>query len=403
MSKKTPVSTDLSSFAGILNPVDPADFLARSHDRQFLHIEGNPAKFDRLMSWDILAGLLNMTAVWSSASLQIALDTTVLPAAQYCRPARNRDNQQALQPDAAKVMDLLGRGASLVANDIDTLTPELAGFAATLENAVSGKAQANLYCSRRERQAFGSHFDTHDVYAVHIAGEKLWRLYEKRMDNPIAHPHFKSYGQEWHDRNKGAVAAEILMRPGDLLYIPRGQYHDAVARSDGTIHIAFGVTHVIGMDVFDMLAGLAVDDVAFRRNMPQPDAGEDAARSWLAGLGKKLAAFAERPDLLTAMKAYQASFRYPRGGITLPVTPTARRFRVTARNLKVEERSGSFILASAKGAVPIPDGFDGPVAWIIGKTEFSDQELGEAFPQLGQKALGRMLDDLSGMHVIAAR
>lgn len=403
MNKKSPVSTDLSSFAGILNPVDPVAFQADHHDRRYLHIEGDPEKFGHLMSWDILASLMNMTAIWSAASLQMILDTKLLPPAQYCRPALSRDGQQLLQPDAGKVMDLLRRGASLVANDIDTLTPELAGFAATLENGVSGKAQGNLYCSRRERQGFGSHFDTHDVYAVHIAGEKLWRLYETRMDNPIAHPRFKSYGQEWHDKNKGAVAAEVLMRPGDLLYIPRGQYHDALAMTDGTIHIAFGVTQVIGMDVFDMLAGLAVDDAAFRRNMPQPEAGEDAARTWLAGLGRKLAEFAERPEMLAAVRNYQASFRYPRGGIALPAESPVRRFRLTARDLEIEKRPDGFVLLGAKGAVPIPDGFDGPVSWIIKKTEFSSQELAEAFPDLGEKAIGQVLDDLAGMRVIATR
>lgn len=403
MSKNSSVSTDISTFAGILNPVDPADFFAGHHDSQFLHIKGDPGKFAALMSWDILASIMNMTAIWSSASLQMILDTKVLPATQYCRPAQNRDGQPVLQPDSATVMDLLRRGASLVANDVDTLTPELAGFAATLENALNGKAQANLYCSRHERQGFGSHFDTHDVYAVHIAGEKLWRLYETRMDNPIAHPRFKSYGQEWHDRNKGAVGAEILMQPGDLLYIPRGQYHDAIAMSDGTIHIAFGVTHVIGMDVFDMLAGMAVDDVEFRRNMPQPGAGEDAARSWLAGLEKKLAEFTERPEMLTAVRNYQASFRYPRGGIALPVELAGGRFRLTARNLRVEEREGNFVLVATKGAVPIPQGFDGPVSWMIKKTEFSDQELVAAFPDFDEKTLGQILNDLASMRIITAR
>lgn len=397
-------SNDISSFAGLLGPVDPADFFASHYDRQFLHIEGGRDRFAGLMSWNILASLLNMTAIWSAASLQMALDTRMLPPGEYCRPARGRDGNQLLQPDSAKVMDLLRRGASLVANDIDTLTPELAAFAATLEGAVNGKAQANLYCSRRERQAFGSHFDTHDVYAVHIAGEKVWRLYETRMDNPIAHPRFKSYGQEWHDKNRGAVKAEVLMRPGDLLYIPRGQYHDAVAMSDGTIHIAFGVTHVIGMDVFDMLAGMAVDDSAFRQNMPRPDEGEDAARSWLAGLGKKLAAFAENPAMSAALRDYQASFRYPRGGVELPAEPAAgRHFRLVARNLKIEDRSGNRVLVGARGAVPIPDGFDGPVSWVIKKAEFSDQELAGAFPDFDENTLDEFLKNLAGMRVIAAR
>ncbi|MCH8925000.1 MAG: hypothetical protein IH924_02545 [Proteobacteria bacterium] len=209
------------------------------------------------------------------------------------------------------VMDLLKAGASLVANDIDTLTPALRGFAAALEEAVSGKAQSNLYCSWRERQAFDTHFDTHDVYAMHVAGEKLWRLYETRTDTPIAHNLFKSYGQKWHDKNKGAVAEEILMRPGDLLYIPRGRYHDALATSDGALHVSFGLTHVIGVDVMSMLSNIAVADPAFRANMPRPEEGEDAIGAWLSDLGDRLAKHAAHKESLEATMSWLVLLSIP--------------------------------------------------------------------------------------------
>lgn len=241
------------TFADIISPISPEVFFAEHYDRKLAHIKGAAKKFADVMSWESLTEILNMSAVWSSKTLQLVMDKDVVPPAAFCESAPNRDGQEVLRPNTDKVMALLRRGASLVANDIDTLTPGLRGVAAALESAVYGKTQANLYCSWREHQAFGSHFDTHDVYAMHIAGEKLWRIYETRADRPIAHPDFKSYGQEWHDANRGAVAQEILMQPGDLLYIPRGLYHDALATSDGTIHIAFGVTHVIGLDAIDML------------------------------------------------------------------------------------------------------------------------------------------------------
>jgi ribosomal protein L16 Arg81 hydroxylase len=262
------------AFADLLHPVTEEEFFSGYHGKKFMHIQGGARKFQNVMSWDILSGILNQTVIWTSKSLMLVLDNDVVSEAAYCQPVTNRDGFEVMQPDSGKVMALLRRGASLVANDIDSLSPVMSGVAAALENRLSGKVQANLYCSWREHQAFGSHFDTHDVFAIHVAGEKLWNIYETRMDDPIAHPKFKSFGQEWHDRNRGKVAAEVLMRPGDLLYIPRGLYHDAMATSDGTIHIAFGVTHVIGLDVLEMVKATVVDDPAFRRNMPRADEGE---------------------------------------------------------------------------------------------------------------------------------
>ncbi|MEE8444052.1 MAG: sulfotransferase, partial [Alphaproteobacteria bacterium] len=363
--KKDFVVGERPSFADLLHPVTPETFFAEYYDRKPLHIQGGEGKFANVMSWEILSRILNMTAVWSSSSLQLALDREVVPPRRYCRPGKNRDGLDILQPDAEKVMALLRDGASLVANDIDTLAPTLTGVAAALEVAVSGKAQANLYCSWKERQAFDSHFDTHDVYAVHVAGEKLWRLYATRADAPIAHPDFKSYGQDWHDKNKGEVAQEIVMRPGDLLYIPRGLYHDALATSDGTIHIAFGLTYVIGMDVLAMLSTLAVADPAFRANMPRPGDGGEAAAAWLKSLGGRLADYSAREEAIQAMGKFQGDFRNPRAGFALPVEAPGRHFAVRGRSLKVEQQNGAWVLSGTAGAAPVPPGLDRQVSWIV--------------------------------------
>jgi len=399
-SNDLPLGED-ASFADILRPLSEEAFFAEHYDKSVVHIEGGADKFSSVMSWDILTSILNMTAIWSSASLQLVHDTKPVSPPKYCRSAKNRDGQMVLQPEGEKVMALLRRGASLVANDIDTLTPALRGVAAALEIALHGKAQANLYCSWKEHQAFGSHFDTHDVYAMHIAGEKLWRLYETRADVPIAHPLFKSYGQEWHDSNRGKVAREIVMRPGDLLYIPRGQYHDAIATSDGTIHIAFGVTHVIGMDALDLFVSMAVSDPLFRGNMPRPSSDAADAASWLAALGDRIAAFAKSDDAVSQMERYQKEFCYHRAGFDLPVTPADPEYRLTGRNLTTVQKNGVWVLTGPKGTVPIPAGLEEPVSWIVGRDNFSHGDLVAAFPRIAAADLETLLADLASMKVVA--
>src|SRR5690606_35780596 len=140
-----------------------------------------------------------------------------------------------LRADPGRVKDFLRRGATLVANDIDHLSPGLTAFASAMEEALGGKVQGNLYLSSRRRQGFGAHFDTHDVYAVHVEGTKTWHVYEGRATDPIAHPAFKTLGREHHEKAKGAKLMDVHMAPGDLLYLPRGQYHDALADEGGTV------------------------------------------------------------------------------------------------------------------------------------------------------------------------
>ena len=160
------------TFANLIAPISEDEFFKSFHDTKFLHIRSeNEEKFTDIMSWDILTNMLNMTSVWSPTSLGLFLDTKPIPSDQYCRPAIDRNNSPGLQPDTEKVKAFLRKGASLVANDVDALNPGSAGAANALESRLGGRVQANLYCSWNQHQAFDTHFDSHEVFAMHIAGE----------------------------------------------------------------------------------------------------------------------------------------------------------------------------------------------------------------------------------------
>jgi hypothetical protein len=396
----------IRSFADLIAPVTEDDFFTTYHDQQFLHVPApNADKFADVMSWDILTNMLNMTSIWSATSLAIVLDKREIPAEQYCRPAIDRNNQQNLQPDAEKVKSWLRRGASLVTNDVDTLWPGTAAAADALEQRFGGKVQSNLYCSWNQRQAYDTHFDTHEVFALHVAGEKVWNIYEGRLDNPIANEAFKGLEQEYHDQHRGAIAAEVTLRPGDLLYIPRGQYHDALASSDGAIHLSFGLTHVIGIDVMTMLFEQAIADPLFRSNLPPPEAGPEQRRRWLEELGARLCDIAKSDTLAQTLEAYQQTFHYHRGGFDLPADAfdqnSDERFGVIVQSLEVVSTDGKFVLQSAKGAVPIPDELADPISWIVDRENFSLVELATEFPQLSADVSEKLIASLAAMKAIA--
>jgi len=352
-----------------------------------------------LMSWEQINSLLNMTAVWTPSSLQLVLNDKMVPPGQYCRPSVDAAGKPVPRPDAEIVTTLLRQGSSLVANDIDSLTPELAAVAGALESALNGKAQTNLYCSWNAHRAFNSHFDTHDVYAIHTQGEKVWHIYEGRLDNPISHPGFKNFGHEYHEKHKGRILAEITMQPGDLLYIPRGQYHDALASSDGTIHVSFGVTAVIGLDFLSLLYDQAMGDSQFRANLPLPADGAAVAEH-LAQLGDRLSEIAHQPETQESVAEFRRDFRYWRRGFALPIMPAVSAYRVVADDLNMEQKGTGWVLKSKKGAVSIPAGFEQQVRWVVKRKHFSSEEFSVAFPGTTTTGLATLLADLSAMKVI---
>jgi ribosomal protein L16 Arg81 hydroxylase len=213
------------------------------------------------------------------------------------------------------VRALLRQGASALLNDVDTLSPGLRAVADGFERGLGGKVQINLYCSWRERQAFPSHFDTHDVFALQIAGQKRWTAYRGRFDQPIAHPTFNTLGQAYHEQAKGDVLMAVELTPGDVLYLPRGQYHDALATGDNSIHLAVGVTEPIGLDLVTLLFEDAVADATFRRRLPPP---ADPARleTRLDELAARLRARLDDPAFRARVRGFQGGFGYRRGGFS---------------------------------------------------------------------------------------
>ena len=126
---------------------------------------------------------------------------------------------------------------------------EIEKLASDLQFITNGRCQANLYFSMQSHQAFAPHFDTHDVFALHCEGEKVWNIYENFEKDPINHPIYK---QDLSDKteNPGKIIDQVLLKPGDLLYLPRGQFHDALASENGAIHVAFGITYLKPIDIF---------------------------------------------------------------------------------------------------------------------------------------------------------
>ena len=202
-------------------------------------------------------------------------------------------------------------------NDVDSLTPGLAAVSAALEGAGLGKAQGNVYISWKSHKAFPAHYDTHEVWAVQVEGEKTWNLWEGRADWPIAHPVFRSQSQAQHEQAKGRIRERVLMQPGDLLYLPRGWYHDALAEAPASVHIAYGVHAPLGMDLLNILLERALYDAEFRKPLPRQD-GSAAARfaltSRAGALGQRLAELCREPKVMEVLERFVADYRFSRGG-----------------------------------------------------------------------------------------
>lgn len=392
----------MMGFSEILAPVDAATFKSEYLWKRPLHIPGTPEKFARVMDWGVLNRLLGMTSVWSSQSLVLVLDKEPVAAATYATGAPGRDGGQVLRPDPAKVKAYLKRGATLVANDIDHLTPELSAFCAVLERELGAKLQVNLYLSSKRKQGFKVHFDTHDVFAVHVMGEKTWMVFEGRAEDPIAHHAFKSLGQEHHEKAKGELWKEVRLKPGDLLYLPRGQYHYALADEGPCVHLAVGAVYPIGMDVVSYLFDRLVYEPVARANLPQTDPG--ALSQSLRTLGERISAILAEPARHEDVTRFIQGFRYDRDTYDLPglIEAAEERWRVRGGGFRLVEQGGraGLVRQGTRDAVEVPPQIKQLVGWTLQREAFGRGELATEFPSEPAVKLDRFLVDMQRMGVL---
>jgi ribosomal protein L16 Arg81 hydroxylase len=181
------------------------------------------------------------------------------------------------------------RGATIGVNYVHRRWEPLAQLCRSMSHEISAPLHVNAYLTPAGTQGFDTHFDTHDVFILQIHGTKLWRLYEPSQRLP-EDPEIA--GEQ--DSPPGPVKSTAELRPGDLLYLPRGTPHDASTNESASLHLTIGVHPVTWASVArEALNEIISRDARYREALPMGFAADQevATSSYrhLAGLMTDLA------------------------------------------------------------------------------------------------------------------
>ena len=166
--------------------------------------------------------------------------------------------------DPVAVFKLFSKGTSIVLSNMQRKLPKLTALCRSLTAETSIPFQTNLYLTPPRSQGFRLHYDTHDVFILQIAGSKNWRIYDSPVELPARGRGYSAYKQE-----PGALSDKFVLQQGDLLYMPRGWYHEAISDESTSLHITLGANSVTWSDfLFEALALACLKDVSFRRSLP---------------------------------------------------------------------------------------------------------------------------------------
>jgi bifunctional lysine-specific demethylase and histidyl-hydroxylase NO66 len=252
-----------------------------------------PGGFGDLFGLDAVDELLSERGL-RTPFLRVARDGTVLPAARFTGSggAGAEIGDQVLDE---KVLSLLAEGATLVLQGLHRTWTPLATFAAGLRHDLGHPVQVNAYVTPAGNRGFATHYDTHDVFVLQVAGRKRWRIHPPVVEDPLELQPWGGQADEVAAAATGDPAIDVAFAPGDALYLPRGWLHSAEAVGELSVHLTVGVRTITRYALVEELLGLAVGAPAVRAALPlgvdvadpddvapELDATVAALRTWLS-------------------------------------------------------------------------------------------------------------------------
>jgi len=236
---------EMSALQQLLEPVEIGHFLQDFWTRKSLFISGKGnRRFDRFFSWEILNDLLNYHEL--EAAMRLAVDGKVLD------PQENANFLQHCQ-----------NGATLIIDRVHKLVPELGRFVSQLRSQIGHPIQVNLYCSWPGKQGFRCHYDTHDVFILQIDGTKEWNVFTDTFKYPL-----KTQKSANFQPPNELPYLNCILEPGDVLYIPRGHWHYALALDRPSLHLTLGIHGKTGIDFLEWAIEELKQQESWRQTLP---------------------------------------------------------------------------------------------------------------------------------------
>ncbi len=384
-------------FAEFLAPFAADTFRSQYYGRQPLHVRGHGAR-PSLLPWARFNEVLALTPYWNEETLKVYFKSRAALRENYCDTAELRAGQPA-PVNPAKVKALTDLGASLVANQVHRICPEIGAVAAMLERQFASRVSANVYCSFQGVQAFQTHFDLHDVFAVQAEGEKTWRIYEARADAPVNPVPPGDEWEKWLTDTRGKLLFEAQMKPGDVLYLPRGQYHDALTGDRASLHVTFGVSPATGLALFKLLEAALSRESDFRAYLPDAR-DEGGLRERLAKLADRVRAVMTSPAFAVDVLNHQRDLGRAPADYGLPARQPPAWYSV-ARRAQVVRRDAGFVVTHDGGEIPVGATYP-TLEWALKQRMFSADDALARQPGTDRAALLADIERLERAGILVA-
>ena len=150
----------------------------------------------------------------------------------------------------------------MVLQGLHRIWPPLVDFSQDLAADLGHPVQVNAYVTPPQSRGFSDHYDVHDVFVLQVEGEKRWRIHAPVHPSPLRTQPWTARRAEVEAAARTEPVLDVVLRPGDCLYLPRGYLHAATALGGVSTHLTVGVHTWNGHVLAEQLLAVALDRLA---------------------------------------------------------------------------------------------------------------------------------------------
>lgn len=384
------------SIAHVLAPVPLQEFVDRYWGRRHLLVRrDDPDHYDSLFSYADVDRYLALAAKGAAGGR-----VSIGRAGQIAKTAR------AHEVAARDLYRAVQDGHTVMLDSIDRYWLPAADLAAELGEAFSARVKVNVYMTPPGFQGAPIHPDIQDVFVLQMEGAKEWYIYDEVAYEPVEsleHIHFLDHPPLAYPEEP-PLAERTLLEKGDLLYLPRGVVHRAVApATTPSLHLTVCVNTFYWVDLLKAaVEAHSADHPELGRSLAPGFDRDAAARDSMRGTFEALlrqlaeqASFDRAVDLLARARGaavsfpadghFEQLFRVDEIG---PDTVLERRHGLSCR---LEPAEGAVVLRFGPGQMKAPAALAPALAFVCEQSRFRVRELPGGMSDESRLVLARRL------------
>ncbi len=131
---------------------------------------------------------------------------------------------------------LMREGVTAVLEAVNELSTNVCALTERLAGELGARSAANAYISFGSVSGFGMHNDDHDVLIFQLDGRKEWRFLKNTAS-------CKATVADFSDPSDGKQYESIVASAGDVLYVPKGTWHNVVALKERSLHLTVSIVY----------------------------------------------------------------------------------------------------------------------------------------------------------------